>query len=365
MKIIRGPVPSAQRVVIYGPEGVGKTTLASKFPNPLFIDTENGTFHLDVARMERPSSWAMMMQQVEYVRNNPGICDTLVIDTIDWAESVAIDHLCAKDNVKSIEFVAGGYGKGYTRLTETLGSLLNLLNDVIETGTHVVLTAHAQTTKFEEPGESGAYDKWALKLLKRNMPLTKEWADMVLFANFKTFVVNTDGKGVEKGRNIATGGKRVMYTSHNPAWDAKNRHGLPAEIDMDYEAIAHCFLPREKLALATSTPAPTPQPEAQPKPAPEPAPEPTSQLATETESVPAEQPPEDTDLESQGVPKALADLMRTNNVTVEDIQRTVADRGYFPLDTPIANYPSDFVEGVLIGAWEQVYESIEKNKAPF
>ena len=88
----------------------------------------------------------------------------------------------------------------------------------------MVLTAHAQIKKFEQPDELGAYDRWELKLEKKTAPLTKEWADMVLFANYKTMVVNVDNQGAAKGKNKAQGGQRVMFTTHHPAWDAKNRY---------------------------------------------------------------------------------------------------------------------------------------------
>lgn len=363
MQIIRGPIQSAQRVVIYGPEGIGKSTLASKFPNPLFIDTEGSTKQLDVARTPTPTSWAMLLQQVDYVINHPTICDTLVIDTADWAEKLCLDALLAKYNKGGIEEF--GYGKGYVYLEEEFGRFLNRLNDVIEKGVHVVLVAHAHARKFELPGEAGAFDKWELKLLKRNAPLVKEWADMVLFANYKLHVVNVDGQGAEKGRNIAQGGKRVIYTTHNPAWDAKNRHNLPDEIDMDYSAIAHCFPPRgavsapsaQLAASATqSAPEPTPEPEPVAQSASEAVPAPAKESGTAPEAAEVDE------LEAAGVPRALADLMRSAGVTLADVQQVVAQRGYFPADTPFRNYPPDFVEGVLIGAWDQVLAAIKESQ---
>ena len=65
MNIIRGKIPSAQKVVIYGPEGIGKTSFAACFPDPLFIDTEGGTKHIDVARLPAPTSWTMLLEQVQ------------------------------------------------------------------------------------------------------------------------------------------------------------------------------------------------------------------------------------------------------------------------------------------------------------
>lgn len=103
LKIISGKISGAHKVVIYGPEGIGKSTLASHFPRPLYIDTEGSTKHLDVNRTERPTSWAMLMEQVRYVRNNPSVCSTLIIDTADWAEQLCISDVCAKRKVSGIE----------------------------------------------------------------------------------------------------------------------------------------------------------------------------------------------------------------------------------------------------------------------
>ena len=241
MEIIRGKQPGAKKTVIYGPEGIGKSTLASGFPDPLFIDTEGSTKDMDVARTEEPSSWAMLMEQVTYVKNHPDICRTLVIDTADWAEMLCVTHLCDKNHKNSIEEF--GYGKGYTYLQEEFGRLLNLLTDVVKAGVNVVLTAHAKMRKFEQPDEMGAYDRWEMKLSKGVAPMVKEWADMVLFANYKTMVVNVDGQGAQKGKNKAQGGKRVMYTTHHSCWDAKNRYGLPDEVPFTYESIREIVEP--------------------------------------------------------------------------------------------------------------------------
>ena len=91
--------------------------------------------------------------------------------------------------------------------------------------------------KFEQPDEMGAYDRWEMKLSKQCSPLLKEWADIVLFCNYKTSVL-TDANTKSKK---ATGGKRVMYASHHPCWDAKNRYGLPDQMDMSFEPIKHLF----------------------------------------------------------------------------------------------------------------------------
>ena len=103
MKIIRGKQPSAKKIVVYGPEGIGKSTFASRFPDPVFIDTEGSTKDMDVARFEAPSSWQMILEQVRYVKAHPEICRTLVLDTADWAEMRCIDHICARYHKDGLE----------------------------------------------------------------------------------------------------------------------------------------------------------------------------------------------------------------------------------------------------------------------
>lgn len=360
MDIIRGKIDSAQKVVIYGPEGIGKSTFASKFPDPIFIDTEGSTKKLDVARTPKPTSWTMLLEQVKYFRDNPGICKTLVLDTADWAERLCVEHICSKSQKSGIEDF--GYGKGYTYLEEEFGQLLNLLEEVIERGINVVVTAHAQMRKFEQPDELGAYDRWELKLEKKTAPLLKEWADMVLFANYKTYVINVDGQGVQKGKNKAQGGKRVMYTTHHSCWDAKNRHNLAEELPFDYQAIAHC-IPFELIGTDVH------QPESIKQPEPE-KPEktvPVAESPIQEEKDPLQgninlPMPEPMPEPEKSIPKPLADLMIANNVTVEEIQAVVAQRGYYPIDTPIEKYDPGFISGCLVGAWSTVFGLIKENR---
>ena len=348
MNITRGKIQSAQKVVIYGPEGIGKSTFASHFPKPLFIDTEGSTKQMDVARMDKPTSWTMLKNQLAYIKANPSVCKTVVIDTIDWAEQLCIDDVCALYQKKGIEDF--GYGNGYVYEKEEFGRFLNSLEEIIEKGINVVLTAHAQLRKFSQPDEIGEYDRWELKLGKKTgsqiSPLVKEWADMVLFANYKTFAVATD-KEAKKFK--AQGGQRVMYTEHHPCWDAKNRHGLANELPFEYSHIAHIFAVNVTAPASEQTINTTVSEE-------------KNETLKETKTV-----SETKDISiPEGIPKALADLMKSNNVSEKDIQLAVSIKGYFPEDTPIANYPPDFINGVLISAWDQVYEMIKDNqKVPF
>lgn len=350
-EITEGIVNSAQKVVFYGPEGIGKSTFASHFPDPLFIDTEGSTKKLNVKRLPKPTSWQMLIDMVKFViQTKP--CKTLVIDTADWAERLCVEAVCASHGKKGIEDF--GYGNGYTYVAEEWGRFLNLLQDVIDIANiNVLLTAHAIIRKFEQPNEMGAYDRYELKLGKKTTaqtaPITKEWADMVLFANYKTFSVAVDDKGK---KHKAQGGQRVMYTTHHPCWDAKNRDGLPEELPLDYSAVAHIFDNQNAVKELSKVPTFTIE---QP-----------SEKVLEPEPL---DPIKFDDLEVQefddGIPKALKDLMNVNMVTEQDIMDVVAMKGYYPANTPIKNYDPGFIEGVLIGAWDQVLNMIQKNKMQF
>ena len=230
--ITKGKVESAKKVVIYGPEGIGKSTLASKFPDPVFVDTEGSTKELDVARYPVPLSWNDIITAVEDCAAEAP-CKTLVIDTADWAEQFCIKAVCQKNGVGGIEDF--GYGKGYVYLAEEFSKLLKACDKCIESGINVVFTAHAMMRKFEQPDEMGAYDRWEMKLTKKDAPTLKEWADMVLFCNYKTDVITDQNTKSKK----ATGGRRVMYASHHPCWDAKNRYSLPDQMEMSFDGIAH------------------------------------------------------------------------------------------------------------------------------
>lgn len=326
MKISRGAKPGAQKVVLYGPEGVGKSTFGSMFPAPLFLDVEGSTKHMDVTRVDpSPASWAELLDTVkQFSRERPSGFATLVLDTADWAEKMCTAHVCAKNQKDGIE--SFGYGKGYVYVAEEFGKLLNLLEEVIQTGYNVVILAHAKMRKFEQPDEMGAYDRWEMKLTKNVAPMVKEWADMVLFANYKTMVISRDdGKHKAQGQ-----GKRVIYTTHHSCWDAKNRHGLPDEIPLDYGTIAHC-IPFE---FPADTPSATEQLENAAAPEPQPI--------------------------SGDIPDALRQLMGAQGVTEIEIRGVIHDANHYPGDTPWSVLQEKgYVDGWIIPNWEYITKQIE------
>lgn len=344
MAIVRGKQDKPKKVVIYGPEGIGKSTFASKFPNPVFIDTEGSTKYLDVARFDKTNSWQDILAQVDEAAQDMSI-ETVVIDTADWAEMYCTKYVCELKGVKNIEDI--GYGKGYVYLQEEFKKLLDKLEALTDQGMHVVMTAHAQMRKFEQPDEMGAYDRWEMKLSKKVAPMLKEWADMLLFANYQTFVVE-DNKTKSKK---ATGGSRVMYSTHHPCWDAKNRFGLPEKMDFTFDAIKGVLGPE----VTVNKPA-RKKPEKKEEP---------ELVKPVQEDQPDEIPFEDEQPAQEKQPltayQELKKLMEQAKITDDEVAAAVASKNMQPASLTLDKYPEDFIRDFLIAKFDGFKRYVEKN----
>jgi hypothetical protein len=231
MNISKGTRPRAQKITIYGPEGVGKSTLAAQFPSPLFLDCERGTDQLDVARVE-VKDWALIKRAIG---DSLIGYQTLVFDTIDWAVDYLTQDICAKNKQPSIE--SFGYGKGFTILEEEFAAFMRQLDAVIDRGINVVFLAHSKVRKHEPPEASAGYDRYELKLPKGLSQRLKEGSDAVLFANYRTTITES-ATGKAKG---AGGRERALFTTHSAAWDGKNRAGLADRVPFEFASLAPLF----------------------------------------------------------------------------------------------------------------------------
>lgn len=388
MEIISGRIPGAYKVCLYGPEGIGKSTFASQWPEPLYIDTEDSTAQMDVRRLPKPEYWVELLNEVDWVYSHSTCCRTLVVDTADWAERLCIEFVCSERKVDSLE--AFPYGKGYIFVQEQFGHLLDKLENVRKKGIHILIIAHAKLQKFEQPDELGAYDRWTMKLSKQVGPMLKEWTDALLFANYKTIVVNVDNKGATKGRNKVQGGKRVMYTSHHACWDAKNRFGLPEEMDFGYDGIRGVIEGTANVAVETTSSGagspPSPEGEgsgsasglarrveaaaqAAQKPREGPAELPRSAAANpSTSAMGAARAASAADMgaEYTGLPDALARMMMEAGVKPDEVRYVIAQKGIYPANTPWAVICSNeqFMKGWLLHpqVWPKVVDAVRMNR---
>lgn len=359
------PIAKAVKFCVYGAEGVGKTSLVSKFPGVIFIDTEGSTEHMTVTRYPRPLDWDDLMAMVDDAKRVMAKGGgTLVIDTLDWADILCTRSLCKEKKWDSIE--AAGYGKGYIMLSEKFAILLEKLTKLADQGINVGFCAHAQLRKIEKPEETGAYDHWELKCSKRVAPLVKEWADLVLFCNYDSVVVHGN---TPMEANRITGNKRVMYANHQAVFDAKNRFGLPDKMPLDYEPLRSIF----ERAKPEQAPAPAADelPEV-PFTGPETGPALDSFLGNDggsdrplpTPTPEAEWTEEDKKLVK---PKKLADrfpeleqLMKRDGISYSNVQWAVARRGLQSAEMPIELYPFDLVDR-LVRNWTNFAAYIKRN----
>ena len=229
--VTKGRVETPDFITVYGIAGIGKSTFGSEFPSPLFIGPEQGSSHLDVSRMPPPRSFSEFEAQLRDILNGTHDYKTLVVDSLDWLEPIVWSDISRREGVESIEQIGGGFGKGYILAQRAWESILFLLREIrTKHQMHVVLIAHAQVRAFNNPSTGTAYDRYQMKLHARAQNLFIESSDAVLFANFKVFT-----KGKEGQKQSAFGdGARYMYTEQRPAFDAKNRFGLPPEMKFSY-----------------------------------------------------------------------------------------------------------------------------------
>lgn len=351
---------SGLKVVIYGQEGVGKSTLAASFPGAVFIDCEGSTSRMNVRRLPKPTSWQMFTDEFEYILGSAAAkgYQTVIVDTFDWAEKLALDALCAEHKVSGIEGM--NYGKGWEYEKEMIGRFLDRTDRLIAAGINIVFLCHAITRKTTLPEEMEEYDHWELKLGNKTTnkiaPLLKEWSDMTLFLAFRTNVTATDDKGK---KHKATSCERIMYTTKTAWWDAKNRFGLPDRLPLAWESIAGVFSPAAPQPTVAAPPAQSLIEKAQQAGIPA---EPVSPTDFEQIYPPVDNAPEKPAYQRvQGIPDALADLMQQSNVTAEQVEYVSIDlRHYMAQGMKIQQFPQDYLM-YLTTIWDQVVSLIQQN----
>lgn len=233
--ITRGKLERPIRVLVYGVEGVGKSSFAADAPAPIFIAEADGTRHLDVPRFPQPVTWSDVLEAIENLIVADHAYRTLVIDTLDWLEPYVWQHVIAHGRksggarIQSIEDF--GYGKGYAAALDQwrvfLGALERLRN---ARGMNVIMLAHCEIRNFKNP-ELDDFDRYQMKLHAKSAGLLREWCDVVMFAMHETLT----RKVGERYKGVASGA-RVLYTERRAAWDAKNRFDLPDKLPLDWSA---------------------------------------------------------------------------------------------------------------------------------
>lgn len=234
MAITRGRIKQPHFITIYGQDGVCKTSIAAGAPNVLMLDSEKGTLHLDVAREEIKNYSDLSSALENILAGKPDYAGfkSVAFDSLDWLVPKVYEHVCATvkhEKGHAVDSIEGyGFGKGYTHAKDVWQDLIAKCQQVREKGINVILIAHAQVFNIDSPDTTGSYKQFDLKLPRTNnndIPaLFREACDSVVFASWKRLTPKDDPRAIDGGR--------VLRTQQAPGWAAKNRFGLPVELEL-------------------------------------------------------------------------------------------------------------------------------------
>jgi len=227
---------AAPRLMVYGVEGIGKSSMAAGAPNPIYILTEDGLGSLKVDHFPLATSFQDVMDSIASLYKDNHAFETVVIDSLDWLEAIIQREIEQKYDAKDL-----AYGKGSLIAAERWREILDGLNALRnDKGMIVILIAHTTIKRFDSP-EVEPYDRYQPKLQERSNAVVREWADAVLFANYRTIVKKDDvGFNQTNNRGISTG-ERLLFTSERPAYMAKNRYNMPESIPLSWDAFAEAI----------------------------------------------------------------------------------------------------------------------------
>ena len=224
------------RIIIAGEEGVGKTEFGVSPANSLIMSIEDRVDHI-----ERPfdvvdvGSWKSAMDSARWLINNQHSYKNLCIDSIDWLEQKCHAQIIGGSGM-DINRVNGGYGAGLREAEKLHRDFIEVLDRIRnEKNMSIICTAHVEVKEEKNPDLPDDFDSFQIKLDKRTSGLWREWADAIIFARHRTFVNKNEKQGHKKVRAF-TDGTRVLYTSNQPFFRAKNHYGLPAEMDFTLQA---------------------------------------------------------------------------------------------------------------------------------
>jgi hypothetical protein len=239
-RVQRGRAARPPRILLYGVEGIGKSTVGTQAPKPIFIQSEDGLDEIACERFPLATSYDDVVGALKELRTEQHDYETVTLDSLDWLERLVWDKLCAQYGVNSIEKVDGGYARGYTHALSYWREIIDHLNALRnDRGMVVLLIAHSKVERFEDP-ESSPYDRYSPRLHKHASALLCEWCDAVLFATRKLRTQSEDA-GFGRKRTVAhaigkDGGERILRCVGGPSCVAKNRYGIVEELPLSWSA---------------------------------------------------------------------------------------------------------------------------------
>lgn len=229
-QVKKGRIKQPILCIIYGVDGVGKSTFGAEAPEVIFYGPEKGTGNMDVARYPKePKTFDDVTEALDDIIQNPHGFQSLAVDSLDWMETLVWSKVAADNKVKSIEDI--GYAKGYIYALDYWKEFIGKVTELREKrGMHIILIAHSHSKLAKDPQNQTEYDRYQLKLHDKAAALLRESVDCVLFANYETSTVQEKGSGKVRAFGDGT---RLLFTERRPGFDAKNRFALAPELPME------------------------------------------------------------------------------------------------------------------------------------
>lgn len=216
--------------LLYGVDGVGKTSLAAEWPDPLYLATEGERPPSDV-EMATPGTVETYDQMLDiFGELLAGDHDfkSVIIDSLDGFESLVWAATARRLGLNSIE--EAGYGKGYIEADSEWKEYLSAVGALSRAGIYVVQLAHPEIVRFDSP-TSDPYSRYGIKLHKRASALVREQADVVGFMNYRISLKEKDVGFNKKVSHAEGGNQRQIHLSEKAGFVAKNRFSMPDAID--------------------------------------------------------------------------------------------------------------------------------------
>lgn len=232
------PVP---RMIFYGVEGWGKTTLGAFAPSPLILAArdESGVQRLvDSGRVPasvpvaQVQAWPDLVATVDAVVAKPQGIETLVLDSLGSFERLCAEHVCAtKFSNEWGEHGFASYGKGWEMCLAEWVLLLQRLDRLRGMGIMVILLGHSTVAPFKNPAGAD-FDRYTCDVNRKyTWPALSRWSDCVYFGTFETVVTGNKNDVNKKGKGVG-GRTRVVHTHRCDSWDAKPGYAVPEVIEI-------------------------------------------------------------------------------------------------------------------------------------